>query len=544
MIKVLIADDEKKICQLIEALVDWAELGMEIVGFAHDGEQALKYIESYKPDLIITDIRMPGKDGLEIIELGKKLSPELEFIIISGYKHFEYAQSAIKLGVNDYLLKPIKKSELLGTLSKLEQKFRFKTDQLNVDEKLKLSLKTNIEKIRNAFFSDYILKDEILSYEKPSIEYFNSKYHLMLEEGLFQILIINVDSQQDTFYKEGMSVFGSKIEEIISKNILDSCFDFKTYIDARRAICLLNYAEEDRESIRKKVRDILTQILMQSNIFDDLEITIAIGEPYCVEDIKKSFRDAEEKSMQRIIKGRGKIIELYNKEEDTSVSDSLLLEFSKNMAGAIEILDEKLIFENVNAFQRKLKTENNITGFDLFNAVTESVNIFLMLLRNYQFNTEKTKYIQEKFIKEFQNCFSYEQLFSNMDMLVKSVLTEVMTEKKQLEIKPIRAAKQYIQTNYMKHISLEEVSSIVGFSPAYFSSMFKKESGQNFMEYISEVRINKAKEFLKTTNWSIVVICESVGYSDLKHFTQIFKKYTGLKPNEFRKLYSWAGTEK
>ncbi len=543
MIKVLIADDEKKICQLIEALVDWAEFGMEIVGFAHDGEQALEYIETYKPDLVITDIRMPGKDGLEIIELGKKLNSELEFIIISGYKHFEYAQSAIKLGVNDYLLKPIKKSELLGTLSKLEQKFRFKTDQLNVDEKLKLSLKTNLEKIRNAFFSDYILKDEILSYEKPSIEYFNSKYHLMLEDGLFQILIINVDSYQDTFYKEGMSVFGSKIEEIIAENLVDNCFDFKTYIDTRRAICLLNYAEANRETIRRKIKDILTQLLIQSNIFDNLEITIAIGEAYDIENIKQSFRDAEEKSMQRIIKGRGKIIELYNK-EDINVSDSILLEFSKNMSGAIEVLDEKLIFENINVLQRKLKAENNITGFELFNTVIEAVNLFLMLLRNYQFNTEKTKYIQEKFIKEFENSFSYEQLFSNMDRLIKTILDEVMTEKKQLEIKPIRAAKQYIQTNYMKHISLEEVSSIVGFSPAYFSSMFKKESGQNFMEYISEVRINKAKDFLKTTNWSIAVICESVGYSDLKHFTQIFKKYTGLKPNEFRKLYSWAGTEK
>ena len=274
-----------------------------------------------------------------------------------------------------------------------------------------------------------------------------------------------------------------------------------------------------------------------------MEITIAIGEPYNIADIKKSFRDAEEKLMQRIVNGRGNIIEFYNKEDYAKLSDTVLSDFSKNMANAVEILDEKLIFESVSVLKSTLKSQNNINGLELFNISTEAVNIFLMLLRNYQFNTEKTKAIQEKCIKEFQNCFSYEQLFSNIDIFIKTILDEVMTEKKQLEIKPIRAAKQYIQLNYMKHISLEEVSSIVGFSPAYFSSMFKKESGQNFMEYISEVRINKAKEFLKTTNWSIAAICESVGYSDLKHFTQIFKKYTGLKPNEFRKLYSWAGTD-
>ena len=130
-----------------------------------------------------------------------------------------------------------------------------------------------------------------------------------------------------------------------------------------------------------------------------------------------------------------------------------------------------------------------------------------------------------------------------MNFVVKDIFNEVMTEKKKVEVKPIRMAKKYIQTNYMRHISLEEVSSVVGFSPAYFSSMFKKESGQNFMEYISEVRMDRAKDFLKTTNWSVASICESVGYSDVKHFTQNFRKYTGLNPNEFRRFYAWAGED-
>ena len=119
MIKVVVADDEVKVCQLICNLVDWSAFDMEIVAVAHNGEEALEMVRQYHPDLLVTDIRMPGCDGLEMIARAKQLSDTLEFVIISGYRHFEYAQSAIKYGVSDYLLKPIQKEELCATLEKM-----------------------------------------------------------------------------------------------------------------------------------------------------------------------------------------------------------------------------------------------------------------------------------------------------------------------------------------------------------------------------------------------------------------------------------------
>lgn len=109
MLRVIIADDEYKICQLIEKLVDWKSLDMEVVDIVQNGVEALESINSLSPDIVITDIRMPGYDGLELIKLSRDTKKALKFIIISGYRHFEYAQSAIKYGVSDYLLKPIKR---------------------------------------------------------------------------------------------------------------------------------------------------------------------------------------------------------------------------------------------------------------------------------------------------------------------------------------------------------------------------------------------------------------------------------------------------
>ena len=116
-LKVVIADDEERICQLIQALIDWKYLGMELVGVAHNGIEAYEAVREQKPDILITDIRMPGFSGLELIEKVKDICPDMEVIIISGYAHFEYAQQAIRFGVGHYLLKPINKAELTETLA-------------------------------------------------------------------------------------------------------------------------------------------------------------------------------------------------------------------------------------------------------------------------------------------------------------------------------------------------------------------------------------------------------------------------------------------
>ena len=143
MLRVLIADDESKVCQLIEKLVDWDALGMEVVAVAENGIEALEKIKEFHPDIVITDIRMPGYDGLDLIRLGKEEAPKAEFVIISGYRHFEYAQMAIRYGVNAYLLKPIKKDELTETLKRLSTRFRAQTEQLSQEEKTRLAIRSD-----------------------------------------------------------------------------------------------------------------------------------------------------------------------------------------------------------------------------------------------------------------------------------------------------------------------------------------------------------------------------------------------------------------
>ena len=139
MLKVVIADDEARVCQLILMLADWDGLGMEVAGVASNGLEALELVERLRPDILITDIRMPGCHGLELIERAKDKFPQLEIIIISGYAHFEFAQTAIKHGVGDYLIKPIKREELMATLEKLGQRCRQRNQSATEMEQLRRS---------------------------------------------------------------------------------------------------------------------------------------------------------------------------------------------------------------------------------------------------------------------------------------------------------------------------------------------------------------------------------------------------------------------
>ena len=159
MLKVLIADDEIKVSKLIQCLVQWDELGMEVIGTVNDGVKAYEMILEKQPDIVITDIRMPGMDGIELVEkvLGRVGSDrKVFFVIISGYSQFEYAQQAVKLGVEDYLLKPIKKKELEAVLHKILSKYSATANALEEKENLQNRLQRTQQKIKNSFLSELV----------------------------------------------------------------------------------------------------------------------------------------------------------------------------------------------------------------------------------------------------------------------------------------------------------------------------------------------------------------------------------------------------
>ncbi len=546
--RVVIADDEEKVCQLIYNLVDWVAIEMEVVGIGHNGIEAFELVKQLQPDLLITDIRMPGYDGLELIRLVKEEKTDIDIIIISGYRHFEYAQKAIRYGVGDYLLKPIKKEELIATLNDIKEKYKFRKEQLSTEERLKLRLKNDIEKIRSNLFTEILFKSnktvEILhpidrENQEINLHKINDKYYYHFQAGYFQTGIVKIDFEIKDENKESREFLEDKTAQIITKHLREKCFDMEISINDSAVCFILNYDSKDSKSIRKIIRMLFDELLVQKSALGNIDFTLGVGfETDDISQINASYKCAKDAIAQRLFLGTNRIIDQVKIEKENWDHNYLLSDLIKKINPAIEILDKEKVIGGILQLKENVKTEPDMNGYDIIKVAQESCNMYLMLLRNYHLIDQSVENIYEKFCTRIHYCGSIEDIFSLLIHYVQQSLDHILEEKKQADSRPIRIAKQYIKENYMKPISLEEVSDYVGFNASYFSTVFKKETGINFLEYLSEVRMNEAKELLKNTKLNVSEICEKVGYSDVKYFTKFFKRIVGIKPNEYRKLYS------
>lgn len=537
MYKVLIADDEKKVCQLIYMLVDWKSLDMEVIGMVHNGCDALEMIQDKQPDIVITDIRMPGMSGLEMIE---KTTAEREiktkFIIISGYKEFRYAQAAVRYGVNDYLLKPIRQIELMETLSKMRMQFQKQQEIVSNEEQLRKTLENNRRKLRRGIFTDVLFQGKG-SRQNLVLDKVNEAYAYEFKKGIYQVLAIRLD-HAESIYGRNAEILEEKSTRLILQELGEYCYDLGIIYQSGVLYVILNYEKEAASLIKKGIKNLLSEVFLQDAIYQQMDVTIGIG---CMqEDISgllESLHDAECAYQERIISGVGKMYE-YKKENHSFVYSSFFQEFNSAFLFAATSLNTEQMQKALEHLKRELLDRKDTTGHEILQMTKEVCNLYLMSLKANNIQMDNADSFIQNFNEYANECNTFQELFRYLNKTILDSANRIIEDKKQEITKPIRMAKQIIESEYMNSITIEDISIRVGFSASHFSTMFKKETGVTFLEYLSSVRMKNAKEMLKEGNKNIATICEEVGYSDVKYFTKSFRKHTGLKPNEYRKLYS------
>lgn len=537
MYKVLIADDEKKVCQLIKMLVEWEKLSMEVIGVANNGCEALEIIKEKNPDIVITDIRMPGLNGLEMIEEVREHRMKTKFVIISGYREFKYAQAAVRYGVNEYLLKPIRQEELLQTLENLKEKFELQNEKANTEEQMRKQLEFNRIKLRRGLFFDILFQGGAKK-EKLTISNINEDYGYDFKEGFFQAVCIRLD-HAERIYHSSSEILEEKSIHLVKQELFDYCYEIGAVYENGVLYTVLNYAKESVLLVKKGIKNLLSESLMQDAIYQQLDVTVGAGN--VTEDISglmDSFRHAEYAYQQRILNGVGKVYECTQDLKSSLVESAIFQEFNNSFIFAITNLNVEQIQKVLDQLKRNLLERENTFGHEILQMTKEVCNLYLLCMRSNNLMIENGDSFIQDFNEYADDCNSIQELFHHLSKTILDSVSAIIDDRKQETTKPIRLAKQYIEANYMNSITIDEVSLKVGFSASHFSTMFKKETGVTFLEYLSSIRMKHAKELLKGGNKNIASICEEVGYSDVKYFTKSFRKYTGLKPNEYRKLYS------
>lgn len=535
MLKVLIADDEEKICQLIQKLIDWPALDMEIVEVANNGIDAFEKIQALMPDVVVTDIRMPGYDGLDLVKKTRELGLGVEFVIISGYRHFEYAKTAIKFGVSDYLLKPIRKDELTETLRKIKERYEERNEQLTYEERVRLAMKSDAERLRTTWFSGILYRDR-REQDNSCLEEINGQYYYQMQPGCFQIVCVKFDGVS-MHEEKNLEFLADKTTQAASQMFSSLVYDWELYVENSHIYLLLNYQEQERKTIRRQCKSMLNELTVLESILEGLRVTIGFGIP--AEDIGKlrlSLKSARYLTEQRLVAGTGKLLEGELRDGANLAEDDWFAQFNQDMSGALESLDRQQVRDCLKKLRDDLLGIPDVTGHEILQMCREVCNLYLFFMKNHKISINQN--LIERFNQGAEYCASAEEL---LRYLMKEIVTSydsAVAGKLQEDNRPIRVAKQYIREHYSEAITLEDVSEVAGFNTTYFSSLFKKETGKTFLEYLSGVRMEQAKTLLKETNMNVASICEAVGYSDVKYFTKGFTKYTGLKPNEYRKLYS------
>ena len=234
MLKVIIADDEERVCRLVQVLADWDALGMEVAGTASNGLEALELVKQVRPDILITDIRMPGCYGLELIQHAKESLPQLEIVIISGYAHFEYAQSAIKHGVGDYLLKPIQKGELMATLQKLGDRCRARLAQ--GQQAVSQYSQEDLFRLQNRLVLDLAQR----RLKAPSAKLLEREYHISVQPGLLQVMLLKLDYDLEQFSPASVGVIWEKAKKIFDPMLQPVCHGIVFYFQDAWGCAILN----------------------------------------------------------------------------------------------------------------------------------------------------------------------------------------------------------------------------------------------------------------------------------------------------------------
>jgi two-component system response regulator YesN len=503
---------------------------------------------------------MPGCDGLEMIAKARELNSRVDFIIISGYGLFEYAKKAIQYEVQEFIVKPVKKEELCAVLQKMKDKYLARGKNAATHEQLAIELRNDLSKLRSGIFDALNASAADGGQETAhfdSLEALNRAYHFNFQNGMFQAFVAKIDCPAQEDYKNAMSFLAEKLIERLQASLKPFCYDLHLRRSGTRVLGLMNFSAAECEALRRNLKAALDDFRAQSDVYGRMALTIGIGEPVRgASELRETLAAAEDAVMQRLVDGAGALIEggrrsgieprggagrnspdTLNGPNGHAEGPSLRL-FRSSMDQAVETLDPNMLKNFVEQLKSRLAPSNRVSGRVIYDVALDAHSAFYTLLRSRYSNVDSLAGLPGGFAEKADCCESLQAFFGLIEADLSAAIAHIREELEQAELKPLRLAKRYIQEHYASSITLEKLASVINFSPTYLSTLFKKETGQNFLEYLSEVRMDHARAMLKETNATIADICRAVGYSDLKHFTGMFKKSSGLKPNEYRKLFS------
>lgn len=531
--KLIVVDDEEEIRLGVIKKINWEECGFTVVGDAENGQDALEMAEKLRPDVIMTDIKMPFLDGLQLGEKIAEIMTSTKMIIFSGSDDLEYAHRAIKINVVEYVLKPINSLELIEVLKRLKDKLDKEYDEKRNKEILTNHYLESIPVIREQYLVG-ALEGRISKEQWKEDE---QKLGLDFIERYLSVALINLDGDLEN-KEEELELLNDRGLVLISiKKIVDETLDkycnFISFPYSDKIVVLGTFKED------KEIMNFIKGLNEVCKVFECIfgtSISAGIGKIYKhISQIRFSYKTAQNALEYRPILGNGKVIYIDDVEPDNTIQ----LQFDEldesKLLNSIKLYSSTEIKEVIEGIFNKIeKYLVPINKYRIY--IMEVMTSLLKLTQVYNLD------ISEIFGENF-NCYSY---LDKMDSILeikewfinKSIKLNELIKKERFNSSKIlvEKAKEYIMENYDdSNLSVEKLCSKLHVSPTYFSTIFKKETDMAFVNYLTSVRLEEAIKLLNTTDDKTYIIAKKVGYLEANYFSYVFKKKFGISPSMYRK---------
>ncbi|AEI44810.1 helix-turn-helix domain-containing protein [Paenibacillus mucilaginosus] len=535
MYSLMLVDDEDEVREGIMEKTDWAACGFRLAGAYENGRDAAEALEALRPDVLITDICMPFMDGLELSRYAAEISRDTKIVIITGYEEFDYAKEAIKLRVNEYLLKPINAREFMAFLGRLKTELdeqRASRENLSViRQQLNQSLPLLKERFLERLSASVMKKEEL----HRKLEYFG----LTLPGPAFVSMVADIDPRQNPQAAGGAADAGSDLEllHFAVFNIFQEIFEkenggavFRTR-DDRIGVLLCGLPE----SIGPLAQNLAAHAAHSVEKYLKLTLTIGIGR-HCtaLTQVPRSFREAGSALDYRLLLGSNRILCISDLEQGTSLHSMEYLEWEKKLLSALKMGKGSQVSSVLSAWLEEWRS----AGLPVEKCYGMLYK-FVVALMNWVAETGcgEAEVFGEDPFREMRALRTLDQLKQWLEGLCHRVICTLGERRSLATQSQMHLAEAYIKEHYVSEsLSLQQVCDHIYMSASYFSACFKQHTGLTFVEYLTRLRIDKAKELLAATALKAYDIASRVGYPDPQYFSVIFKRHTGRTPKEFRLL--------
>lgn len=529
MYTLLLVDDEEEVIEAIVKKVKWEELGFQVTGHANNGFKAMDMLEEMQPDVVMTDIRMPYMDGLELCAHIKAKYPATKILLFTGFDDFEYAKEAVHLEIEEYILKPLNAVEITEVFKRLKEKLDYEISEKRNTDLLKKYYADSLPMLQANLYTT-LIEGRIPEEEMP--HYFKD-YQIAFTGPWYCCLIIHTSASQ---VPEGMDIrlLSVSVDRQAGENLGEK-WNAKRFRYLGDTIMIMQLKSEEEIS---ELTDACDRFCKYIHHIMGAKVTIGIGQ-VCghIAKIAASYQSAREAVSYRVLYGSNRAINLKEivpqrkiqrdageKTELSNVFKKICLGENEDIANAIEVY-----------MQHKFLDLKSLEKYHV--AVMELIGVLYHFMVNNEMDTTKIPGGIGSLYNEL--CNLEPQVLQKWLLKFCCMLHDDMADARYHSKKSlIGRAKEYVHDNYQQEdLGLDDICKELGVSNSYFSSMFKKETGNSFVGYLTEYRMDKAARMLVETAEKSYMIAKSVGYSDPNYFSYVFKRQFGVSPSKYRTAY-------